>query len=107
MNALVLVHRRQDPLDDDELLEAGDAALDREEELGHAAGRELAEQGVLAEPPRQALHVAVVARLFDVGAAGRRRRYVLCVHQRTSRENVVPAYMPVNRAPTARAREFM
>ena len=33
----VLVHRRQDPLDDEELLEAGDALLDREEELGHAA----------------------------------------------------------------------
>ena len=57
----VLVHRRKDPLDDEELLETGDALLDREEQLGHAAGRELADQRVLAESTRHAIHSERVA----------------------------------------------
>ena len=36
---LVLIHRRQNALDDNQLLEAGDAALDREVELGHSPRR--------------------------------------------------------------------
>ena len=46
---LILVHRGQDPLDDGELLEAADAALDRQEELGHAPRCELAHERVPAE----------------------------------------------------------
>ena len=53
----VLVHRRQDALDDDQLLEAGDALLDGEEELRHAARRELAKERVLAEAPRKTVFV--------------------------------------------------
>ena len=58
----VLVHRRQDPLDDEQLLEACDALLDGEEELRHAAGREPADEGVLAEPTRHAVHPELVVR---------------------------------------------
>ena len=59
----VLVHGRQDPLDDEQLLEAGDALLDGEEQLRHPARRELANEGVLAEPGRHPLHpqIAIVA----------------------------------------------
>ena len=58
----VLVHRGQDALDDDELLEPRDALLDGEEELRHAAGRELADEGVLAEAAGEAV-VGDIARL--------------------------------------------
>ena len=57
----VVVHRREDALDDDELLEAGDALLDGQEELAPCRRRKLAQQRVLAEPARQpfACRVAV------------------------------------------------
>ena len=64
---LVLVHRRQDPLDDDELLEPADAALDREEELGHAARREPAHERVPSE----------LAGKAREGRVTRRRRHLL------------------------------
>ncbi len=51
----ILVHRRQDALDDDELLEPGDRALEREVDLRHAARRHAAQQRVFPEPTRKDL----------------------------------------------------
>ena len=71
MNARSWFIDGQDALDDDELLEAGDALLDREEELGHAAGRELADERVLAEATRHPVHPERVrARSARPRAAG-------------------------------------
>ena len=60
--ALVLRHLREDPLDDDQLLEPGDALLKREKELGHSARREFAKERVLAEARRKA-----IARVWAAG----------------------------------------
>jgi hypothetical protein len=62
---LVLVHRGQDPLDDEELLEPGHALLDGEEQLGHPARRELANERVLTEARRHPIH-GRVARFRSV-----------------------------------------
>ena len=45
----VLGQVRQQPLDDDQLLEAAGAGLARDEQLSHAARRQLAQERVLAE----------------------------------------------------------
>ena len=71
---LVLVHRRKDPFDDEELLESRDALLDREEQLRHASRRELADERVLAESARHAVH-SFCASFGSNRRLGWRRKY--------------------------------